>query len=167
MLTDQYVNWTNGRQDTFFEGPEVKHVSSAEPYCEQTRALAAEACEDLGIPFKRDGTVVIINGPRFSTKAESRFFSAQGWHTINMTQYPEAMLAKEKGICYFNAGLVTDFDAGLEDDPSVKPVTMEDVIKVFGENIENLKRLIGKVVEALPEERACACAAHVKEAVAP
>ncbi|MDG6965711.1 MAG: S-methyl-5'-thioadenosine phosphorylase, partial [Nitrososphaerota archaeon] len=100
----------------------------------------------------------------FSTKAESRFFSRQGWDVINMTQYPEVALAREQEMCYLNISLVTDYDAGLEGDPSVKPVSHGEVIKVFNRNLENLTRLIGEIVKRVPEERTCDCGSALEHA---
>ncbi len=100
VIFDQFVNMTNGREDTFFDEDTVMHVSSAEPYCPELRSLAAKAAKEMGARFHEKGTAVVINGPRFSSKAESRFFSNQGFGLVNMTQYPEAMLASERQICY-------------------------------------------------------------------
>ncbi|HEX21127.1 MAG TPA: S-methyl-5'-thioadenosine phosphorylase, partial [Actinobacteria bacterium] len=105
-----------------------------------------------------EGTVVIIQGPRFSTKAESRWFSAQGWEVINMTQYPEAYLARELEICYLNVSLITDYDVGLEGHPEVKPVTMDEVIEIFNKNNTKVRDLIFKIIPELPTKRDCACA---------
>ena len=157
VFCDQFVNFTTGRKDTFYDGPLTTHVSTAAPYCPQMRRTAAEAARALGLKHHDGGTVVVIQGPRFSTKAESRFFSKQGWDVINMTQYPEVVLAREQEMCFLNISLVTDYDAGLEGDPRVKPVSHEEVIEVFNKNLENLRKLIVEIVRRLPEERACDC----------
>jgi 5'-methylthioadenosine phosphorylase len=128
------------------------------------RKAAAEAADALALKFHGSGTVVVIQGPRFSTKAESRFFSRQGWDVINMTQYPEVALAREQEMCYLNISLVTDYDAGLEGDPSVKPVSHDEVINVFNRNLENLTRLIGEIVKRVPEERTCDCGSALEHA---
>ncbi len=164
VFCDQFVNFTSGRKDTFYDGPETTHISTASPYCPQMRKAAAEAADALGLEYHPSGTVVVIQGPRFSTKAESRFFSRQGWDVINMTQYPEAVLAREQEMCYLNISLVTDYDAGLEGDPSVKPVSHEEVIEVFNRNLENLTRLIGEIVKRVPEERDCECGSALEHA---
>ena len=164
VFCDQFVNFTSGRKDTFYDGPETTHVSAATPYCPQMRGVAAEAAVALGLKFHSKGTVVVIQGPRFSTKAESRFFTKQGWDVINMTQYPEAVLAREQELCYLNISLVTDYDAGLEGDPSVKPVSHGEVIRVFDRNLENLRRLISEIVKRTPEERACDCGSALAHA---
>ena len=164
VFCDQFVNFTSGRRDTFYDGPETTHVSTANPYCPQRREVAIEAAEALGLKFHSTGTVVVIQGPRFSTKAESRFFAKQGWDVINMTQYPEAVLARELEVCYLNVSLVTDYDAGLEGDPTVKPVSHGEVIRVFNRNMEGLRRLIAEIVRRLPDKRTCGCGRALKHA---
>ncbi|MDV3292770.1 MAG: S-methyl-5'-thioadenosine phosphorylase [Nitrososphaerales archaeon] len=157
VFCDQFVNFTSGRRDTFYDGPETTHISTADPYCPEMRRIGIEAAERIGMKAHGTGTVVVIQGPRFSTRAESRFFSAQGWDVINMTQYPEAVLARELEMCYLNISLVTDYDAGLEGNPNVKPVSHEEVIKVFNENIAKLRNLISEIVKNLPKRRGCEC----------
>src|SRR5271157_3483373 len=100
VFFDQFVNMSHGRDETFFDADRVAHISTAEPYCPELRKIAAEAADRLGMKYHDRGTVVIVNGPRFSTKAESRFFANQGFQLINMTQYPEISLAREKEMCY-------------------------------------------------------------------
>ena len=157
VFSDQFVNFTTGRRDTFFDGPETTHISTADPYCPEMRKIGIEVANKLGMRFHRKGTVVVIQGPRFSTRAESNFFGSQGWDIINMTQYPEVVLARELEICYANISLVTDYDVGLEGNPKVKPVSHEEVIKVFGSNIEKLRGLILEMVRVMPEKRSCGC----------
>ena len=105
------------------------------------------------------GTVVVIQGPRFSTRAESRWFSNQGWEVINMTQYPEVVLARELGMCYVNLSLVTDYDCGLESSPHVRPVTQGEVFAVFSQNTERLRSALRSLISTLPATRSCDCAA--------
>ncbi len=157
VICDQFVHFTTGRRDTFYDGPETTHISTADPYCPELRKIASESAAKLGIPFHSGGTVVVIQGPRFSTRSESRFFRAQGWDVINMTQYPEVVLARELEMCYVNISLVTDYDSGVEGDPSVMPVSHEEVIKIFNQNIEKLRSLIVSMVDAIPESRSCKC----------
>jgi 5'-methylthioadenosine phosphorylase len=157
VFCDQFVNFTSGRADTFFDGPETTHVSSADPYCPEMRKIGIEAAGKLGFRAHHSGTIVVIQGPRFSTRAESKFFRSQGWQVINMTQYPEVTLARELELCYLNISLVTDYDVGLEGDPKAKPVSHEDVISVFNRNTEKLKALIGEIARALPTKRSCSC----------
>ncbi|MFH1416045.1 MAG: S-methyl-5'-thioadenosine phosphorylase [Elusimicrobiota bacterium] len=155
VISDQFVDRTSGRKDTFYDGPTTTHVSAADPYCPTMRQVAIEGCRSLGIPVHETGTIVVIQGPRFSTRAESRWFASQGWEVINMTQYPEGYLALEQEICYCNIALITDHDAGAE---GVAPVTNEDVIRTFNENNEKLRDLLYEMIPALPETRDCACA---------
>lgn len=157
VICDQFVDWTDGRKSTFFDGPIVTHVSAANPYCPEMRQLAVETAEELGITVHKTGTVVVINGPRFSTKSESKFFTAQGWEVINMTQFPEAYLVKEMDMCPLNISLITDYDAGLVGE--VPPVQHAEVIKVFNDNNEKLKSLLFNLIKKLPAQRtACECA---------
>jgi 5'-methylthioadenosine phosphorylase len=149
VICDQFVDRTWGRKDTYFEGPETKHVSPAEPYDESLRKLAVTVCKELGITVHESGTVVVIQGPRFSTKAESRWFSKMGWEVINMTQYPECMLAKELNIPYANIALITDYDAGLEGNEEVKPVTEDEVYRVFKDNNDKVKKVLYTMIEKI------------------
>ena len=164
VFCDQFVNFTSGRKDTFYDGPETTHVSTADPYCPEMRRVAIEASGRLGLKAHDGGTVVVIQGPRFSTRAESKFFASQGWDVINMTQYPEATLARELEMCYLNISLVTDYDVGLEGDPRVKPVTHEEVVRVFNRNVANLRRLIVEIVKDMPERRSCGCGTALRHA---
>lgn len=155
VICDQFVDRTSGRKDTFFDGPITTHVSSADPYCPTMRQVAIDTATELGITAHLSGTVVVVQGPRFSTRAESRWFASQGWEVINMTQYPECYLARELEICYVNISLITDFDAGME---GVEPVTNNEVVRVFNENNSKVKNLIHSMIPLLPSDRPCACA---------
>lgn len=157
VVVDQFVNKTYNRKDTFYDGPIVRHVSAADPYCERMRRVAIDAAGKLGITVHPRGTVVVIQGPRFSTRAESQEFSKNGWEVINMTQYPEGWLARELGICYINIALITDYDVGLEGNPDIKPVTHEKVLKVFERNNDKLRGLLMELVSTLPTEFECSC----------
>ena len=108
---------------------------------------------------------MVIEGPRFSSRAESKFFSNQGWDIINMTLYPEVVLARELGMCYMNIGLVTDYDAGLEGNKNIKAVTAKEVLKVFEENNQKVKELIYSVIKDISKERKCGCDKYLAEAV--
>lgn len=147
VVCDQFIDRTWGRKDTYYDGPVTKHISTAEPYCEELRKLAIEVCKDLEVSVHEKGTVVVIQGPRFSTKAESRWFNMMGWDVINMTQYPECVLAKELQIPYVNIALITDYDAGLEGEEDIQPVTEEEVYKVFSQNNYKVKRVAFKMIE--------------------
>lgn len=161
VICDQFVDRTWGRKDTFYDGPITTHVSSADPYCPTMRLIASQTADKLGIVAHHKGTVVVIQGPRFSTRSESKWFADQGWEVINMTQYPECYLAREQEICYCNISLITDHDAGAE---GVEPVTNEEVIRVFNENNQKVKDLIYNMIPALPTERDCVCATALQGA---
>jgi 5'-methylthioadenosine phosphorylase len=139
VVCDQFVDRTWGRKDTFYEGPETTHVSAADPFCPDLRRILVETARELDIPVRDGGTVVVVNGPRFSTRAEARWFQDAGWDTINMTAYPEGHLARELELCYANISMVTDHDAGIE---GTAPVSSEDVIRVFDENNAKLRELL-------------------------
>ncbi|MDD3013978.1 MAG: S-methyl-5'-thioadenosine phosphorylase [Candidatus Gastranaerophilales bacterium] len=156
VICDQFVNKTWGRPDTFYEGPIATHVSPADPYCPELRNLAIATAKELDIKAHETGTILAIQGPRFSTKAESKFYTAMGWEVINMTQYPEAYLARELEMCVVNISLITDYDAGLVGD--VPPVSHSEVIKVFLDNNEKLRKLLFSTIEKIPAERThCDC----------
>lgn len=157
VICDQFVDWTQGRRDTTIEGPIAAHPSGADLYCPEMRKYAIETAKELGISVHETGTVVVINGPRFSSKSESKFFTNQGWEVINMTAYPENYLVKEMDMCPLNISLITDYDAGLVGD--VPPVSHHEVINVFNSNIDKLKQLLFTMIEKLPVERDnCNCA---------
>jgi len=157
VVCDQLVDRTTGRKDTFYDGPVTTHVSFAYPYCPEVRTLAIDAVKKAGVRVHERGTVVTIQGPRFSTVAESRWFAAAGWEVINMTQYPEAYLARELEMCYANIALITDYDVGLEGQEGVAPVTHEAVIEVFNANNARVKQVILDMVERMPRSRSCTC----------
>ena len=176
VICDQFLNLTHLRADTFFNGGKtesiegelfhrVAHISMAEPYCPELRNLAAKACLGLDIVHHQQGTVLIIDGPRFSTKAESNFF-ANFADVINMTQYPEVALARELEMCYLNISLVTDYDAGLQGRDDIKPVSGQDVLRVFKENNEKVKQVILEIIKNLSpaETPACLCGQALKQA---
>ena len=154
VVCDQIVDRTTGRKDTFYDGPITTHVSFADPYCPTLRPIAIDVLRSLEIETHEFGTVVVIQGPRFSTRAESRWFQSQGWEVINMTQYPECYLARELEMCYVNISLITDYDVGLEGTP---PVSHKEVIEVFHRNNERIKAAIGEMVKAIPADADCSC----------
>jgi 5'-methylthioadenosine phosphorylase len=147
VAVDQLVDRTWGRPDTFFDGPEVSHVSFADPYDDRLRRVLVDAGRAEGITVHDGGTVVIIQGPRFATRAESRWYQAQGWQVISMTQYPEAVLPKELDLPYAAVALITDYDTGIEGVEEIEPVTMEAVMAVMAANVETVRRLL---VAAIP-----------------
>lgn len=153
IVPDQLVDWTRGRaqtfHDTFPAGP--VHASAADPYCDQVRNALLSAAQDEGWPARDGSTMVVIDGPRFSTRAESRFFAAQGWDLVNMTIHPEAILAREAGLCYSPVALVTDLDAGLV---VGEGVSVAEVLAVFAEHVARLRTVVGRAIGLLsPRER--------------
>lgn len=150
VVLDQLVDRTSGRPDTYYDAGYAHHVSFADPYCPALSRLALEAGRRVGVSMHERGTVVVVQGPRFSTRAESRWYRAQGWEVINMTQYPEAYLARELGLHYAGIALITDYDTGVEDDPGIEPVTQEQVFGFFEENVHRVRDLLLDLVPTLP-----------------
>ncbi len=165
VAVDQFIDRTRGREDTFYDGPQTTHVSAADPYCADLRRTLLECARELEIPVADGGTVVVVQGPRFSTRAESRWFSAAGWDVVNMTQYPEAWLARELELCYANVSLVTDYDVGLEGMPDVPAVSAKTAYAVFDENLEKLRALLFAAVPRVGSQPADACAQALSSAI--
>ena len=161
VICDQFVDRTTGRTDTFYDGPDTTHVSAADPYCADLRRILYETALELGIPARDRGTVVTIQGPRFSTRAESRWFQSMGWDVVNMTAYPEGYLARELELCYANVSMVTDYDAGVEDG---EPVSQEEVVRVFTENNERLLSLLRAVIPKIGPQPEDTCATALRNA---
>jgi 5'-methylthioadenosine phosphorylase len=153
-VPDQLVDRTGGRAQTFFDEGRAVHVQFADPYCPVGRATAIDAARGFGWEPVESGTLVVIDGPRFSTRAESRWYAAQDWTLVGMTGHPEAVLARELALCYTTIALVTDTDAGVEEGEGV---THEEVMRVFAANVTRLRALIMTIVENLPAERDCPC----------
>ena len=162
VICDQLVDKTSGRIDTFYDGPETTHVSFADPYCPELRSLALDSAREGDISVHERGTVVTVPGPRFSTRAESKWFQEAGWEVINMTQYPEAYLARELEICYVNVSLITDYDVGVAGE--TEAVTHEEVLRVFNENNERLRNLLFSIIPRIPSERSCPCSTALQGA---
>jgi 5'-methylthioadenosine phosphorylase len=165
---------TWGRPDTYLKGEVVEHVSFADPYCPELRSALVRAAtgpsdRSPGGPRRRSdwhggavhdrGTVVVVQGPRFSTRAESRWYSSAGVDVINMTQYPEAYLARELGLCYAGLALVTDRDVGVEGDPERAPVTMEAALAVLAANVDHTRTLLEAAIPEIPASAECECEA--------
>ena len=165
VISDQFVDRTRGREDTFYDGPQTTHVSAADPYCPELRGILVAAATELEIPVVDGGTVVTIQGPRFSTRAESRWFAAAGWDVVTMTQYPEAWLARELELCYANVSLVTDYDVGLEGVPGVEPVSTESAFRVFAENLDRLRALLFRAVPRIGPQPEDICATALASAI--
>jgi 5'-methylthioadenosine phosphorylase len=150
VVCDQFVDRTSGRADTFYDGPIVTHLSSAETYDPTLRRLAIATIRDHGIEVHERGTVVVIQGPRFSTKSESKWFSDAGWEVINMTQYPEAWLCRELGIAVVNISLITDYDAGVHE--GTEAVNATDVLEVFQANAERIQKVVLDLIGRFPAD---------------
>lgn len=156
VVPDQVVDRTWGRGHTFFDEPGgVVHAAFADPYCPAGRSTVLSVGRSRDLPLVDGGTLVVINGPRFSTRAESRWHEGQGWSIVGMTAMPEAILARELALCYTSVALVTDLDAGLEHGAGV---THDEVLRVFAENIAVVRDLVVDAVGALPPAEAdCTC----------
>jgi 5'-methylthioadenosine phosphorylase len=153
VVPDQLIDRTTGRAQTFYDVGAV-HVSFADPYCPAGRAAVLGTAAASGIETTDGGAIVVIDGPRFSTRAESQWYASAGGAVINMTGHPEAVLARELALCYTAIALVTDLDAGVEGDHGV---TQEEVFRVFAENTARLRALLLDTIAALPGERTCPC----------
>ena len=159
VVCDQFVDRTWGRVDTFYEGPAVRHVSAADPYCPDLRRLLVETARELGIAVRDGGTLVVVQGPRFSTRAESRWFQQAGWDVIGMTGHPEAYLCRELELCYANISMVTDHDVGVD---GSEPVSHEAVLEVFQRNIAKLRELLIAVIPRIGPQPEDVCATALR-----
>jgi 5'-methylthioadenosine phosphorylase len=153
-VPDQLVDRTRSRPQTYYDAGGAVHVPFADPYCPDGRAVVIAAARDAGWVPEESGTLVVIEGPRFSTRAESRWYAAQGWTLVGMTAVPEAALARELALCYTTLALVTDTDAGVAEGEGV---TQEEVFAEFGRNVARLRDLVFAAIAALPHERNCPC----------
>jgi 5'-methylthioadenosine phosphorylase len=161
VVCDQFIDRTWGRADTFYEGPVTTHVSAADPYCPDLRSILVKTAGDLGIAARDGGTVVVINGPRFSTRAESEWFQRANGNVINMTAYPEGYLARELELCYANISMVTDHDVGVD---GAEPVSHETVIRVFEENNARLRELLFAAIPKIGPQPDDVCASALEGA---
>jgi 5'-methylthioadenosine phosphorylase len=154
VVPDQLVDRTRGRAQTYYDEGAAVHVEFADPYCPVGRAHAVKAARQAGWVPASSGTLVVIDGPRFSTRAESHWYAAQGWTLVGMTGHPEAVLARELALCYTTIALVTDTDAGIEEGQGV---TQAEVFRVFAANVARLRELMVQLVASLPGDRDCPC----------
>lgn len=160
VIIDQFIDRTKSRNDTFYEGGQVCHVSTADPFCPELREILLKTSKEIGVPTHRGGTYVCIQGPRFSTRAESKLFRSWGVEVIGMTLYPEVVLAREAEICFVNISMITDYDVWAE-----RPVSTEDIMKTMSLNLVNLKKLIINTIPKIPKKRHCMCANALNEAL--
>jgi 5'-methylthioadenosine phosphorylase len=156
VVPDQLVDRTFGREHTFYDAPgPVVHVGFADPYCPNGRQAVIGVAAVQDWPAKDGGTLVVIQGPRFSSRAESRHHADQGWSIVGMTGQPEATLARELALCFTSIAVVTDLDAGVE---AGQGVTHGEVLEVFAASVARLRSLLTGVIRTLPRQRTCACA---------
>ena len=160
VILDQFIDMTKTRDYTFFDGGRTMHVSMAEPYCSNLRKIFIDTASEKGIAHHPSGTYVCIEGPRFSTKAESRMFS-QFADVVGMTAVPETQLARELELCYLNVSMVTDYDVWKG-----QPVNIPEIIRVMTENIEKVKTLLEMALPKIVGERSCECATAMANAEA-
>ena len=159
VITDQFIDRTRKRLDTFYEGGQLCHISAADPICPQLHDFFAEFARRLGLRVHPTGTYVCIEGPRFSTRAESRLFRQWGADIIGMTLYPECVLAREAEICYVSVAMVTDYDVWAE-----RPVSTQEVIETMARNAANFKKLIMEAIPEIPKKRICSCGEALRDA---
>jgi 5'-methylthioadenosine phosphorylase len=150
VVCDQFVDRTRTRPHTFYDGPVVTHLSSAETYDPELRRLAIATIRDHGIEVHERGSMVVIEGPRFSTKAESKWFTDAGWEVIGMTGYPEAWLCRELGMAVVNIALITDYDAGIHE--GTEAVNAQSVLEVFAQNAERIQKVVLDLIGRLPKD---------------
>ncbi len=161
ILVDQFLDFTKNRIQTFFDDSErgVVHVDMTEPYCIELRKIIANAAATLKLPVKTSGTYVCTEGPRFETPAEIKMYSSLGGDLVGMTSVPEVVLAREAEICYATIGMVTNYAAGI----SPTPLTHAEVVEAMNRNNENLKKLVMRTIEIIPQERKCECQNAIAE----
>jgi 5'-methylthioadenosine phosphorylase len=161
VFPNQFIDWTRNRKSTFHEGDQVVHISMADPFCERLRQILIDTCVEEGIAHHKQGTVVTIEGPRFSTRAESRMFRLLGGDIINMSTVPEVVLAREAGICYATAAMSTDYDCWHT---SEEPVTWDMIVATMTKNVESVKRIFFKAVTRINFDE-CSCKEAIKTAM--
>jgi 5'-methylthioadenosine phosphorylase len=152
VFIDQLIDRTTKRLSTFYDKGKVCHVSMAEPFCHELRKLLTSSAKKLGLPYHDNGTNVVIEGPRFATRAESELYRSWNADTINMTALPECILAREAEICYAAIAQVTDYDCWRD-----SIVTVDEIVKTLKANVEKTKKLLADVIPCIPDERDCDC----------
>lgn len=161
VVLDQFINLTWGRDDTHEIDRELIHLPMAQPYCEHVREIVTRELKAMKVVDHTKGTVVVIQGPRFSTIAESKMFALLGGDVVNMTQYPECYYARELGLCYGAVASVTDYDVGVPSAVSMQPESMEKVLAIFRRNTATTASLLGKLAGLVSEITTCSCASNV------
>jgi 5'-methylthioadenosine phosphorylase len=160
VFVDQFIDRTTRREESFYTQNRVCHISVAEPMCPELRKILISTARKAKISAQSTGTYVCIEGPRFSTKAESRMFRTWGADVVGMTLVPECVLAREAEVCYASIAMVTDCDVWKD-----HPVSVEDVLRTMKANIENVKRIMIGAIAKIPEERSCECKTALKSAL--
>jgi 5'-methylthioadenosine phosphorylase len=159
VFTSQFIDRTTKRDQTFYETGKIGHVSVADPFCNNLRQLLIKKAKEMDYDFHYEGTCVVIEGPRFSTRAESQLFKSWGADTVNMTLVPEVILARELEMCYANIAMVTDYDAWKD-----HAVTNIDVLNVMKNNIAKVRKLIVEVIPMIDDKKHCTCNESMKNA---
>jgi 5'-methylthioadenosine phosphorylase len=162
VIPDQFFDRTRGRASTFFGEGMVAHISFADPVCPQLAEVVGQAARASGVSVKKGGTYLCMEGPAFSTKAESNVYRSWGMDVIGMTNLQEAKLAREAEICYVTVAMVTDYDCWH---PQHDAVTVSDIIANLNQNAENACKVVKAVVAAMPAERACQCGSALRHAI--
>jgi 5'-methylthioadenosine phosphorylase len=162
VIPDQFFDRTRGRISTFFGEGLVAHVSFADPVCPQLSVTVEKACQAAGVTVKRGGTYLCMEGPAFSTRAESNIYRSWGMDVIGMTNLQEAKLAREAEICYVTIAMVTDYDCWHEEHDAV---TVTDIIRVLTQNAANACRVVAEAVKSMPAERTCKCGSALQHAL--
>ena len=158
-LPTQFLDFTKSRETSFSENGRVIHISVAEPFCPELQKAIINSAENQDVILHKNCTYVCIEGPRFSTKAESKFFKSTGADIIGMTLVPECQLAREAQICYVSVSTVTDYDVWAE-----KPVTAKEVLETLSKNVEKTKELLKVLIDNIPETKSCNCEKALSEA---
>lgn len=161
VFCDQFIDRTHKRNSTFYDKNIVCHIPMAEPFCVKLRHILAEAANEIGIKFHKKGTVITIEGPRFSTKAESKLFREWNADVVNMSTFPEAVLAREAGICYAIIAMSTDYDCWKDNEDGVN---IKLVLDTMRKNADNVKKLL---IGAIPKIKydGCKCKEDIKKSI--
>lgn len=159
VLPSQFIDFTKSRDGSFSEDGRVIHISVADPFCPELQSSITQVTDSLDMHIHKNCTYVCIEGPRFSTKAESKFYRTTGADIIGMTLVPECQLAREAQICYASISTVTDYDVWAE-----KPVTAKEVLETLSKNVEGTKKILTELIEKIPKDRSCSCAKALEEA---
>ncbi|MCH8975726.1 MAG: S-methyl-5'-thioadenosine phosphorylase [Thaumarchaeota archaeon] len=158
-LPSQFLDFTKSREGSFSKDGKVIHISVANPFCPELQNVVVKTATEQNVTIHKDCTYVCIEGPRFSTKAESKFFRSAGADIIGMTLVPECQLAREAQMCYVSISTVTDYDVWAE-----KSVTAKEVIETLSKNVEKIKKMLIKLIDEIPQQRGCSCDKALAEA---